>query len=31
MAPGESVTHWIQQLKEGERLAVQKLWESYFT
>lgn len=30
MASGESVTHWIQQLKEGERGAVQKLWEGYF-
>jgi DNA-directed RNA polymerase specialized sigma24 family protein len=30
VASGESVTHWIQQLKEGERVAVQKLWEGYF-
>jgi DNA-directed RNA polymerase specialized sigma24 family protein len=26
----ESVTHWIHQLKEGERDAIQKLWEGYF-
>ena len=31
MSAGESVTQWIDQLKEGERAAVQKLWESYFT
>jgi hypothetical protein len=31
MASSESTTHWIRQLKEGERTAVQKLWESYFT
>lgn len=30
MASGESVTHWIHQLKEGERAAIQKLWEGYF-
>jgi hypothetical protein len=26
----ESVKYWIQQLKEGERAAVQKLWEGFF-
>lgn len=31
MPSGESVTHWIRKLKEGERAAVQRLWESYFT
>jgi DNA-directed RNA polymerase specialized sigma24 family protein len=31
MSSGESVTHWIHQLKEGERAAVQKLWEGYFS
>lgn len=31
MSAGESVSQWIHQLKEGERAAVQKLWESYFT
>jgi DNA-directed RNA polymerase specialized sigma24 family protein len=30
MASAESVTYWIHQLKEGERDAVQKLWEDYF-
>ncbi len=30
MASDESVTYWIHQLKEGERAAVQKLWEGYF-
>ncbi|HEY7154948.1 MAG TPA: ECF-type sigma factor [Gemmataceae bacterium] len=30
MSPGESVTQWIYQLKEGDRAAVQKLWEDYF-
>lgn len=30
MATDESVTYWIHQLKEGERAAVQKLWEDYF-
>lgn len=30
MATDESVTYWIHQLKEGERAAVQKLWEGYF-
>jgi DNA-directed RNA polymerase specialized sigma24 family protein len=29
--PGEeSVTHWIQQLPEGDRKGVQGLWERYF-
>ena len=31
MNAGESVTQWILQLKEGERAAVQKLWEGYFS
>jgi DNA-directed RNA polymerase specialized sigma24 family protein len=30
MLSAESVTIWIQQLKEGERAAVRKLWEAYF-
>jgi DNA-directed RNA polymerase specialized sigma24 family protein len=30
MTTGKSVTQWINQLKEGERDAVQKLWEGYF-
>ncbi|HEY7314991.1 MAG TPA: ECF-type sigma factor [Gemmataceae bacterium] len=30
MPSAESVTIWIQQLKEGERAAVEKLWEGYF-
>src|SRR5215469_12105954 len=30
MPSAESVTIWIQQLKEGERAAIQKLWEAYF-
>ena len=30
MPSAESVTIWIHQLKEGERAAVEKLWESYF-
>lgn len=30
MAPEQSVTHWIAQLKAGESAAAQKLWESYF-
>src|SRR6516225_5506207 len=30
MSSSESVTQWIHQLKEGERDAVQKLWEGYF-
>ena len=31
MTSSESVTYWILQLKEGERDAVQKLWEGYFS
>lgn len=31
MSADESITQWIHQLKEGERAAVQKLWENYFT
>jgi DNA-directed RNA polymerase specialized sigma24 family protein len=30
MLPGESVTHWIHQLKGGHTDAAQKLWERYF-
>ena len=30
MPSAESVTIWIQKLKEGERAAIQKLWEAYF-
>ncbi len=30
MPSSESITQWIHQLKEGERDAVQKLWEGYF-
>jgi DNA-directed RNA polymerase specialized sigma24 family protein len=30
MSSSESVTHWIHRLKDGERDAVQKLWEGYF-
>jgi DNA-directed RNA polymerase specialized sigma24 family protein len=30
MALDESITHWIHQLKEGERDTVQKLWEGYY-
>jgi DNA-directed RNA polymerase specialized sigma24 family protein len=30
MPSADSVTIWIQQLKERERAAVQKLWEGYF-
>ncbi|HZY83527.1 MAG TPA: ECF-type sigma factor [Gemmataceae bacterium] len=30
MSAGESVTRWIDQLKEGDREAVQHLWERYF-
>ena len=30
MASDESVTYWLQQLKEGKREAVRKLWEDYF-
>jgi RNA polymerase sigma factor (sigma-70 family) len=29
MAHVDSVTHWIVQLKEGDRLAAQRLWERY--
>ncbi|HEY7424852.1 MAG TPA: ECF-type sigma factor [Gemmataceae bacterium] len=31
MSADASITQWIHQLKEGERAAVQKLWENYFT
>jgi DNA-directed RNA polymerase specialized sigma24 family protein len=27
---GDSVTHWVCLLKEGDSLAAQKLWERYF-
>jgi DNA-directed RNA polymerase specialized sigma24 family protein len=30
MLSAESVTIWIQQLKDGERDAVEKLWKGYF-
>jgi RNA polymerase sigma factor (sigma-70 family) len=30
MTTGESVTQWIDQLKQGERESVQQLWERYF-
>jgi RNA polymerase sigma factor (sigma-70 family) len=30
MSSGKSVTGWIKQLKEGDRGAVEKLWERYF-
>jgi DNA-directed RNA polymerase specialized sigma24 family protein len=30
MLPAGSVTHWIEQLKAGESVAAQKLWEGYF-
>ncbi|MBI5759607.1 MAG: RNA polymerase subunit sigma-70 [Planctomycetales bacterium] len=28
--PDGSVTNWIQRLKDGDRAAVQKLWEAFF-
>ena len=30
MTPEGSVTRWIEQLKTGDPLAAQKLWERYF-
>jgi DNA-directed RNA polymerase specialized sigma24 family protein len=30
MSAGESVTRWIDQLKEGDREAAERLWERYF-
>ena len=30
MSSAESVTHWIRELKAGNQLAAQKLWEKYF-
>jgi DNA-directed RNA polymerase specialized sigma24 family protein len=30
MPPAGSVTHWIRELKAGNHLAAQKLWEKYF-
>jgi DNA-directed RNA polymerase specialized sigma24 family protein len=30
MDPEGSVTHWISQLKQGDRAAAQPLWEAYF-
>jgi hypothetical protein len=30
MTPEGSVTRWIEQLKTGDPLAAQKLWEQYF-
>ena len=26
-----SISHWIQQLKEGEQAGIQALWDRYFT
>jgi DNA-directed RNA polymerase specialized sigma24 family protein len=31
MASTHSVTRWLEQLKQGDRQAVQPLWERYFT
>jgi DNA-directed RNA polymerase specialized sigma24 family protein len=31
MASTHSVTRWLQQLKQGDRQAVEPLWERYFT
>jgi DNA-directed RNA polymerase specialized sigma24 family protein len=31
MTSTHSVTRWLQQLKQGDRQAVQPLWERYFT
>jgi RNA polymerase sigma factor (sigma-70 family) len=30
MTPEDSITRWIEQLKAGDPLAAQKLWERYF-
>jgi len=30
MSPPDDVTHWIDQLKAGDRASVQPLWERYF-
>jgi DNA-directed RNA polymerase specialized sigma24 family protein len=30
MAPANSVTHWIDCLKAGDRAGTQKLWQEYF-
>src|SRR5262249_54823927 len=30
MPPADPVTHWITQLKAGDRNAVQPLWERFF-
>jgi DNA-directed RNA polymerase specialized sigma24 family protein len=30
MSGSASVTHWIRQLKAGDRAAVQQLWQGYF-
>jgi len=30
MMPAGSVTHWIRELKAGNHLGAQKLWEKYF-
>ncbi len=30
MSSGRSVTGWIEQMKQGDRAAVAKLWERYF-
>jgi DNA-directed RNA polymerase specialized sigma24 family protein len=31
MSPSGSITYWVQQLQAGQRQAVQRLWEAYFT
>ena len=31
VASTHSVTRWLEQLKQGDRQAVQPLWERYFT
>jgi DNA-directed RNA polymerase specialized sigma24 family protein len=30
MPPDDAVTHWIEQLKAGDRAAAQGIWENYF-
>lgn len=30
MPPSEGISHWINQLKEGDSAAAQKLWDNYF-
>src|SRR5262249_11278918 len=31
MSPAGDVTQWLRQLMQGDRLAVQQLWQRYFT